>query len=72
MKKWIMSIAVICLIGALYMLPVALSERKVDNSPQLKTEQACEIYIEVEGQKEKNPFRNIYHRSCSSRNACFV
>lgn len=53
MKKWIMSIAVICLIGALYMLPVALSERKVDNSPQLKTEQACEIYIEVEGQKEK-------------------
>ncbi len=55
MKKWIMSIAVICLIGALYMLPVALSERKVDNSPQLKTEQACEIYIEVEGQKEKIP-----------------
>ncbi|UDK95396.1 stage II sporulation protein D [Lysinibacillus sphaericus] len=58
MKNWIMIIAVICLIGALYMMPVAFSERRIDhhsnNSPQ-KTENACEIFIEVEGQKEKIP-----------------
>ncbi|MFJ5766000.1 stage II sporulation protein D [Lysinibacillus sp. NPDC093210] len=58
MKKWIMSIGVICLIGALYMLPLAFGERRTDdnlnNSPQT-TEKACEIFIEVEGQQEKIP-----------------
>ena len=55
MKKWIMGIGIICLIGALYMLPVAFGERlKVKDSPAT-TEQVCEIFIEVEGQQEKIP-----------------
>ncbi|MGE7911068.1 stage II sporulation protein D [Lysinibacillus xylanilyticus] len=56
MKKWIMSIGIICLIGALYMLPVALGERlTVKEDSPATTEQACEIFIEVEGQQEKIP-----------------
>jgi len=58
MKNWIMSIGVICLIGALYILPIAFSERRTDdnaNDSLQKTEKACEIFIEVEGQKDKIP-----------------
>ncbi|WP_341301598.1 stage II sporulation protein D [Lysinibacillus sp. FSL H8-0500] len=54
MKKWMLSIGVICLMGALYMLPVAFSERQEDTT-LTKKENACEILMEVEGQKDKIP-----------------
>ncbi|KOY83915.1 stage II sporulation protein D [Lysinibacillus macroides] len=54
MKKWMISIAVICLMGALYMLPVAFSERQEDITLK-KGENSCEILIEVEGQQDKIP-----------------
>lgn len=50
-----MSIGIICLMGALYMLPVALSERRTVEDAPSTAEQACEIFIEVEGQQEKIP-----------------
>ncbi len=50
------SIGVICLIGALYMLPiVGFSERQEVVKLPTKDENACEIFIEVEGQEEKIP-----------------
>lgn len=56
MKKWMISIGVICLIGALYMLPiVGFSERQEAIIPQASDKNACEIFIEVEGQEEKIP-----------------
>ncbi|WP_312123843.1 stage II sporulation protein D [Lysinibacillus boronitolerans] len=56
MKKWMISIGVICLIGALYMLPiVGFSERQEAIKPQASDKNACEIFIEVEGQEEKIP-----------------
>ncbi|QSB12275.1 stage II sporulation protein D [Lysinibacillus fusiformis] len=56
MKKWMISIGVICLIGALYMLPiVGLSERQEAVKSPASDENACEIFIEVEGQEEKIP-----------------
>ncbi|WP_285396861.1 stage II sporulation protein D [Lysinibacillus sp. fls2-241-R2A-57] len=55
MKKWITSIGIVCLIGALYMLPVAFSEKRMAEDLPSTTEQACEIFIEVEGQQEKIP-----------------
>ena len=71
MKKWMISIGVICLIGALYMLPiVGFSERQEAIKPQASDKNACEIFIEVEG-KKKNPFGNVYYRGSCCRNACF-
>lgn len=55
MKKWMISIAVICLMGALYMLPVAFSEKQEDTRSSTTEENACEIFIEVEGQQDKIP-----------------
>lgn len=56
MKKWMISIGVLCLLGALYMLPVVgLSERREAVKPPTSDDNACEIFIEVEGQKEKIP-----------------
>lgn len=56
MKKWMISIGVLCLLGALYMLPVVgLSERREAVKPPTSDVNACEIFIEVEGQKEKIP-----------------
>ncbi|MFA1737542.1 stage II sporulation protein D [Lysinibacillus fusiformis] len=56
MKKWMISIGVLCLMGALYVLPVlGLSERREEVQPPTADEKACEIFIEVEGQKEKIP-----------------
>lgn len=56
MKKWMISIGVLCLMGVLYMLPVVgLSERREAVKPPTSDENACEIFIEVEGQKEKIP-----------------
>lgn len=56
MKKWMISIGVLCLLGALYMLPiVGLSERREAVKPPTSDDNACEIFIEVEGQKEKIP-----------------
>ncbi len=50
------SIGVLCLLGALYMLPVVgLSERREAVKPPTSDDNACEIFIEVEGQKEKIP-----------------
>lgn len=49
------SIAVICLMGALYMLPVAFSEKQEDTRSSTTEENACEIFIEVEGQQDKIP-----------------
>ncbi|MFJ7734204.1 stage II sporulation protein D [Lysinibacillus sp. NPDC097231] len=55
MKNWTMSVGIICLIGVLYMLPLAFSERhSMEESPST-TENACEIFIEVEGRQEKIP-----------------
>lgn len=50
-----MSIGIICLMGALYMLPVAFSERRTVEDAPSTAEQVCEIFIEVEGQQEKIP-----------------
>jgi len=56
MKKWMISIGVLCLLGALYVLPVlGLSERREEVQPPTADEKACELFIEVEGQKEKIP-----------------
>lgn len=56
MKKWMISIGVLCLLGVLYMLPVVgLSERREAVKPPTSDDNACEIFIEVEGQKEKIP-----------------
>lgn len=49
-----MSISVLCLIVALYLLPMAFSEKRTEGSSQ-KVEEICEIFIEVEGQEEKIP-----------------
>lgn len=55
MKKWIMSVGIICLIGLLYVLPVAFSEKRATEESVQTTDNACEIFIEVEGQQEKIP-----------------
>lgn len=56
MKKWMISIGVLCLLGVLYMLPVVgLNERREAVKPPTSDDNACEIFIEVEGQKEKIP-----------------
>jgi len=43
------------LIGSLYLLPVAFSERRATEESVQTTDNACEIFIEVEGQQEKIP-----------------
>jgi len=43
------------LIGSLYVLPVAFSERRATEESVQTTDNACEIFIEVEGQQEKIP-----------------
>lgn len=55
MKKWIMSVGIICLIGTLYVLPVAFSERRSTEESVQTTDNVCEIFIEVEGQQKKIP-----------------
>jgi len=50
-----MSVGIICLIGSLYVLPVAFSERRATEESVQTTDNACEIFIEVEGQQEKIP-----------------
>ena len=50
-----MSVGIICLIGSLYLLPVAFSERRATEESVQTTDNACEIFIEVEGQQEKIP-----------------
>ncbi|MFJ7952341.1 stage II sporulation protein D [Lysinibacillus sp. NPDC096418] len=55
MKKWIMTVGVFCLVGALYALPVALGEKQGEEIPKKDKEDNCEIMIEVEGQPEKIP-----------------
>ncbi|KOS66583.1 stage II sporulation protein D [Lysinibacillus contaminans] len=55
MKKWLMTIGVFCMVGALYALPVAFGERRVEESPQKAEDADCKIFIEVEGQSEKIP-----------------
>jgi len=50
-----MSVGIICLIGSLYVLPVAFSERRTTEESVQTTDNACEIFIEVEGQQEKIP-----------------
>ncbi|MGG2109329.1 stage II sporulation protein D [Lysinibacillus pakistanensis] len=43
------------MIGSLYVLPVAFSERRATEESVQTTDNACEIFIEVEGQQEKIP-----------------
>lgn len=50
-----MSVGIICLIGLLYVLPVAFSEKRATEESVQTTDNACEIFIEVEGQQEKIP-----------------
>lgn len=50
-----MTIGVFCMVGALYALPVAFGERRVEESPQKAEDADCKIFIEVEGQSEKIP-----------------
>lgn len=50
-----MSVGIICLIGTLYVLPVAFSERRSTEESVQTTDNACEIFIEVEGQQKKIP-----------------
>lgn len=66
------SIGVICLIGALYMLPiVGFSERQEAIIPQTSDKNACEIFIEVEGQEEKIPLETYITGVVLCRNARF-
>ena len=55
MKKWLMTIGVFCVVGALYALPVAFGEKQREESPQKVKDADCEIFIEVEGHPEKIP-----------------
>ena len=50
-----MSVGIICLIGTLYVLPVAFSERRSTEESVQTMDNACEIFIEVEGQPKKIP-----------------
>ena len=55
MKKWLMTMGVFCLVGALYALPMAFGEKRGEESPQKVGDADCKIMIAVEGQSEKIP-----------------
>lgn len=58
MKKLIITIGVLCMVGVLYALPVAFSEKQVKESAKKSEDKVCEIYIEIEGQSEKIPLES--------------
>lgn len=55
MKKWLMTIGVLCVIGAMYVLPVTFGGKQREESARKIEGADCEIFIEVEGQSEKIP-----------------